>query len=191
MARKTLADDELLDRLLELFRERGYEGVSLSELSEATGLEKASLYYRFPGGKADMVEAVLGHVDRWLAAHVIAPLQQSHKSPAARVRATARNLGKFYCDGRSSCVVNTLSLQAGETGPRKHVRASAKAVLDAFAAVARESGMRPAMARRRAEEALVDIQGALVLARAVGDRAVFRRVIHRLPSQLTSIRPVG
>ncbi|MEP7000146.1 MAG: helix-turn-helix domain-containing protein, partial [bacterium] len=40
--------DEVLDRLLDTFRDRGYEGASLAELSAATGLMKSSLYHYFP-----------------------------------------------------------------------------------------------------------------------------------------------
>jgi Bacterial regulatory proteins, tetR family len=36
----------------------GFEGVSVKHLADATGLEKASLYYRCPGGKDEIVMAV-------------------------------------------------------------------------------------------------------------------------------------
>jgi AcrR family transcriptional regulator len=42
--------------LLKLFRQFGYDGVTLSKISQATGLGKASLYHYFPGGKAEMAE---------------------------------------------------------------------------------------------------------------------------------------
>ena len=57
-----VSKEELLDEALELFRASGYEGVSLSDLSRATGLEKPSLYFRFPGGKEQIVLAVLDRV---------------------------------------------------------------------------------------------------------------------------------
>lgn len=186
MARtKKLDDRELLARLLDLFREHGFEGVSLAALSAATGLEKASLYYRFPGGKADMAEAVLRYVDEWYATHIVAPLEQADRTPAERVRIISANLRKFYGDGRSNCVVNTLSLSGTAAGIRAHVKSSTQAVLAAFARVSRDSGFPPAAARRRAEEALGSLEGALVVARAIGDASAFRRAIDRLPSQLT------
>jgi AcrR family transcriptional regulator len=45
--------------LLDLFRQLGYDGVTLSKISQVTGLGKASLYHHFPGGKDEMVETVL------------------------------------------------------------------------------------------------------------------------------------
>ena len=44
--------------LAEAFREHGFEGASLAQLCEATGLGKGSLYHFFPGGKDEMAEVV-------------------------------------------------------------------------------------------------------------------------------------
>ena len=50
MARpQSVQDQDLMQRLSCVFRDVGYDGASLSILSEATGLKKASLYHRFPG----------------------------------------------------------------------------------------------------------------------------------------------
>lgn len=50
---------DAVSALAEVFREHGFEGASLSLLSKATGLGKGSLYNFFPGGKEEMMEAVL------------------------------------------------------------------------------------------------------------------------------------
>ena len=62
MAHSSINDADLAEKALELFRQRGYEGISLNDLVVVSGLEKASLYYRFPGGKKDMVFVVVAHV---------------------------------------------------------------------------------------------------------------------------------
>ena len=62
-----LNDDALLDGLLGVFRRYGYEGASLTRISAATGLKRSSLYYRFPGGKPEMVGAVLARANAWFA----------------------------------------------------------------------------------------------------------------------------
>ena len=45
MAYRVIDDDAFLE-IADLFRTYGFEGVSLKMLSDKTGLEKASLYYR-------------------------------------------------------------------------------------------------------------------------------------------------
>ena len=42
---------DLVDKLTDIFCEYGYDGTSLTILSQNTGLGRASLYYHFPGGK--------------------------------------------------------------------------------------------------------------------------------------------
>ena len=59
MASPKVHDEKLIERLTSVFRIYGYEGASLSRIAEATGLQRASLYHRFPGGKEEMAEAVL------------------------------------------------------------------------------------------------------------------------------------
>jgi TetR/AcrR family transcriptional repressor of lmrAB and yxaGH operons len=59
-------------------------------------------------------------------------------------------------------------------------------LIDALAKVAEQAGSRVSDARLRAEEALVTLQGSLVVARGVDDPAVFGRALSRLPAILSA-----
>ena len=184
MPLKKIDEDTLIEKLMDVFRLHGYEGASLSLIAEATGLKRASLYHRFPGGKEEMAEAVLSHVDNWFVSHVLAPLTGSG-TPAARIQEMAKRLNEFYGGGKKSCLLDSLTLGHADDPIRRHIEKSIAAWLEAMASVARESGLSPAMAKERAEEALVGIQGALVLARGTGNRKPFARVLQGLPQLLT------
>ena len=180
-----ITDEDLLQRLTRVFQDHGFEGASLSRISEATGLEKASLYHRFPGGKDQMAEAVMAHVGRWFVENLLAPLRETGPV-AARIRETGRRLQAFYEDGSRSCLLDTLSLRDGSRALHEAVGRTYAAWRDSFAAAAREAGLPAGLARRRAEEAIMSIHGALVLARAMGDTKPFVRALARLPELLTS-----
>ncbi len=184
MAHRTIADDELLDRALDLFRTYGVEGVSLSQLSEAVGLEKASLYHRFPGGKDEIVRAVVARVDQWFAQHVVAPLQ-AESSPRRRVAVVVEQLRAFYAGGDKSCITDVLSLPGADGELAAALKSAMQAWLKAFAEIARESGLPRGLAQTRAEDAIVRIQGALVLSRVLGNTQPFQRVLKLLPQMLT------
>jgi len=64
MAHRVISDDAFLE-IADLFRTYGFKGVSLKMLSDKTGLEKASLYYRHPEGKDQIVKAVAEYVPAW------------------------------------------------------------------------------------------------------------------------------
>lgn len=183
MAVQKIDDQLLLDRLTRVFQTYGFEGASLSRLTEATGLKRASLYHRFPGGKEEMASAVLQGADKAFAEQVLAPLAKEGL-PAERVEEMARRLGEYYGDGRKSCLLDTLSL-GDQKGPfRRHVRHSMMAWIEALEKLALEAGLSVEQAARRAEEAVLRVQGSLVLARATGDTRPFQRVLADLPKLL-------
>lgn len=185
MAHKTVSEEDLLDKALTLFRASGYEGVSLSELSKATGLEKASLYFRYPGGKEEIALTVVERVVAWFEQHVFAPLR-SDLAPRKRVVLVGEQLRVFYGNGKKSCLNDVLSLPGAGEKIESCIRAAMQAWLKAFTEIARESGLPLGTARLRAEEAIMRIEGSLVMARALGDVGPFDRTIKLLPELLTA-----
>lgn len=185
MSPRKIDEDELLERLTRVFTLHGYEGASLSRISVMTGLQRASLYHRFPGGKEEMAEAVLARADAIFLNHILAPLSGPGE-PAARIRSMARRLDEFYASGKRTCLLDSLSLGEPDSGIFRHVHGSFQTWLDALAGVAREAGASPAAARRLAADALIRIQGALVFTRITGDKRPFKRVLDSLPALLTA-----
>jgi len=175
--------EEVLNRLTVVFRERGYEGASLSELSRATGLVKASLYHYFPGGKAEMAEAVLARANQWLEETALAPLS-GPGTPKDRLEAMGEALRTFYAGGRAACLLGLLS--QGEVRDRfqAHVRAAMRRWAGAVASVLEEAGFPVDLAQARGEDAVIQIQGALVVARGLDDLAPFTRTLENLPARL-------
>lgn len=180
-----LSDERLLDALTEMFRTHGYEGTSLAMISEKTGLQKSSLYHRFPGGKEQMAYAVLEAAVASLAGHVLAPLRGTG-SVRTRVRKTARRISELYCDGRKACLLDTLSVGVPlQEGVSELLKRAHDLWIESFSAIAREAGMTPKSAQLRASEALVRLQGALVVSRIGGDTGAFDKMIAGLPDLLS------
>lgn len=184
MPRPRIHDDRLIDRLSEVFQTHGYDGASLSLLSQATGLQRASLYHRFPGGKEEMAQVVLDRAVRWLSEHALVPLARPG-SAEKRVRAMTAKLADYYDRGHRSCLLDTLTLGSRDSPLRERVSDAMKRWIEAMAATAVDAGASPNEAHRRAEAALVQIQGGLVVARGTGDSTAFLRALDELPRLLT------
>ena len=178
-------DEELLDRLTDVFRTHGFEGASLSRISEATGLQRASLYHRFPGGKEEMAKAVLERAGQWLGNRVLAPLSGPGQ-PAERIRKMAQELHLFYGGGRHSCLLDSLSFGFEDNDIKQHVREGMRGWVEALAKIAREAGVPTKKARQQAQDAISCIQGGLVLARVLNDTSPFERTLQNLPSVILS-----
>jgi AcrR family transcriptional regulator len=179
---QTVPDDELYDRLAQVFRVAGFEGASLGALAEGAGLQRASLYHRFPEGKAQMAEAVMGRV-RELFARAVEPMTSDPDVTAGVVEA-GRRISAIYADGTLPCVLDTLTLSGAPEGVRASAAGITASWIDAMATAAERGGASPDAARAAAEEAFVRIEGSLVLARLRGDPAAFRRAIAELPQML-------
>jgi AcrR family transcriptional regulator len=151
-------------------------------LSEATGLQRASLYHRFPDGKQQMAEEVLASATQWMGEHVIAPLRREGKL-AERLAEVRESLSDFYCAGSKSCLLNMLLTPRNLDGPlAPAIRSAFEALVSAFSYFAREAGVRDA--RKSAQRAVALIQGSLVLSRGLQNPKLFRDALAALESEL-------
>lgn len=176
----------LIAALGEAFRAHGYEGASLARLTAATGLGKGSLYHVFPGGKEEMAAAVLDEVDAWFEREMF----QTLRSAADPDRAIADMLDAadaYFRSGRRICLVGALALGDARELFARRLAAYFRAWRDALAEALARSGRPPATAADLAEETVAAIQGALVLARATDDPAVFTRTLDRLRRRLAAL----
>jgi TetR/AcrR family transcriptional repressor of lmrAB and yxaGH operons len=78
-----------------------------------------------------------------------------------------------------------MSIPGASEEVKKVLRGTLQGWLDAFTTVAREGGLTAAHARTRAEEAIVRLEGALVISRVLGENASFERTLKQLPDFLT------
>jgi AcrR family transcriptional regulator len=185
MARQaTVESGVLVQRLSEVFRGEGYDGASLTQLADATGLKKASLYHRFPDGKAQMAREVLSAADAWMQENVIAALTGEGR-PVERVARASAALEQYYRDGEAPCLFNMMA-SAGQHDEAlaEQIREALEHLIEAFAAVSRDAGQNEARARNRAERAVVMLEGSLVLSRGLRRPHAFQEFLRTLPKQL-------
>ena len=168
---------------MQVVRRHGYDGASLAELSKATGLGKSSLYHYFPDGKDDMVRAVLEHLGSQLQASIFGPLREAGP-PRRRVERMVKTVDGYYRGGREACVLGNLVLGTSRTRFGAKLRAIFDEWIDALAVALRDAGLSRSVARARAEDAVIRIEGALVLAGGMDDVSLFGRALKQLPAEL-------
>lgn len=175
---------EIVGILMELFRNRGYEAASLSDISEATGLGKSSLYYHFPGGKTDMAAAVMEMVAEWAQDHLIAPL---HSGPREkRVDALLSGFDALYSGGRKPCVIAALAVDAPDATIMSALNGVLGDIATALEGALIDSGVDGNTAHRLALDSLSRIQGALVLSKTLDDPAAFSLALENIRSDLAA-----
>ena len=178
-----LSRAEVLDRLLSVIRKSGYDGASLADLSAATGLGKSSLYHHFPNGKDDMVMAVLGALAVQLRDAVFTPLRQVG-TPRKRLDAMVKSVDAFYDGGHDPCILAQIALGSTRGRFRRPVAGIFADWVEAISEVLVDAQIPKVKARQRAEDAVMRIEGALILSGAVGDTRVFQRTLRTLTATL-------
>ena len=170
---------DTLSALAEVFREQGYAGASLTVLGQATGLGKGSLYHFFPGGKEEMLAAVLAEIDGWFEVNVFTPLADK-RDPDHAINAMFERVDGYFRSGRRVCLVGVLAVGDIRDRFADPVRSYFARWIAALAAALAEAGRSDAEAAALAEEVVASIQGAIVLARALDDASVFSRTMTKL-----------
>ena len=183
MARSVAERSDTLPALAEVFRGHGYEGASLAIISNATGLGKGSLYHFFPGGKAEMVSAVLAEIDRWFEDKIFAVLCETGE-PAKAILEMFRTVETYFSSGGRVCLVGVLALGDARDRFCDQVRRYFQRWIEALAKALGHLGRGKAAAVADAEEVVAGIQGAIVLARALNDTETFKRRMKRLQTRL-------
>jgi TetR/AcrR family transcriptional regulator, lmrAB and yxaGH operons repressor len=178
----TLSKDEILSRLMLLFRQSGYDGASLADIAKVTGFGKSSMYHHFPGGKADMAIAVLRHLQDQL--RVAFATLEDERSPEKKLDSVLRVVDTFYDAGRLACLLERLCASVDREVFAGPLRTSFVTFIDAFESIAHQAGLSGADAKSRAEAAVVEIQGALVVSVGANDPGVFTRALQRIRAQL-------
>lgn len=169
--------------LAETFRELGFEGATLSRITERTGIGKGSLYHFFPGGKEEMAAAVLAEVDRWFEDFVYEPLRRDE--PAAAIGAMWRNVDEYFRSGGRICLVGAFALDETRERFASTINGYFQRWIDALADALVRGGRAAGEARAAAEDAVVGIQGALVLSRALDDKSLFKRALDQMAKRLS------
>ena len=183
MARMVAERADAIAPLAEVFREHGYEGASLALISKATGLGKGSLYHFFPNGKEEMVRAVLDEIGQWFESAVYSPLRNESDANGA-VGAMLDSTDEYFRSGRRVCLVGALAVTNTRDLFAQAIRGYFVAWVDALQSALLRQGRDADQARLLAEEAVLAIQGAIVLSRALDDPAIFQRAIYRLRERL-------
>lgn len=172
-----------VSRLFSVFRRYGYDGATLTKIAEATGLGKASLYHHFPGGKEEMVTAVLTYTDSWLQDNILQSLR-GPGSPIDRLQAMGDRISELYDGGNQPCLLAILQVGSGRDAFHSQVKATLERWIDAIVAILVEAGLPPTVARGRGEDAIILIQGALVASQGLDDPSLFQRIVQALPQTL-------
>ena len=166
--------DRIIVATNELFRRNGYNGTSLSQISEAAGAPIGSIYHFFPGGKEALAVAVIdttGSIYRELFEAIAADAADPAGAFTDFFAGAAAVL--MESDFIDPCPIGTIAREVANTS--EPLRIAAQQAFDSWIAAARDhlvgAGVLPEAAEELAAVFVSTVEGTFVLSRTLRSTA--------------------
>ena len=186
MGQRSDAKLKMVEAARQLIRERGYHATAMSDVLELSEAPRGSVYFHFPGGKAQLAAEVAKAYARDQA-DMIGRAAEESDSVAELVgayvnRARENLIRSNYTQG---CTVAPLVLEGAAESDllANAVSAAFSLMMESLAFQFAFFGMDRASARELAEVVVSGVEGALVTARAFKSPAPFDSLLAALVDQ--------
>ena len=180
MRPQKILDTDMIAGLTKVFRDKGYEGASLNDLADVTGLKKASLYHRFPNGKQEMAESVLNYIDQWVDDNIFLPLMDENQPTKLRLKEALKNIGILYNGGENTCVLRAFSMQGGLSLFEQQIKSGMEKWISAFNALGISLQLTSIQSHQNAVQTLIELQGSLIVTRGLADTNIFESTLKNI-----------
>lgn len=168
-----------------LFRLRGFDGISIADVTKSAGLTHGGFYGHF-GAKEDLMAEACRHavrtmLDEWKAV--------AERSPDPLAAITRPYLSmRHRDDAGAGCLMAALGPDVSrQSAPvRKVVTECLRLVLDALARLT--TGRTAGAKRKEAIVTFVTLVGALVAARAINDSALAEEILQVTAASISRVR---
>lgn len=188
--------ERFIDAAVDAFRRNGYHGVGVQGLVEASGAPRGSFYHHFPGGKEELAALAVERAGRFVSGEIDAAFDAARDAGGATDPATAlahlsRRLGELLArsDWREGCPLAAIASDSLEALPA--LEATVRETLERWqrrlSGQLAAAGLAAAAADALAEEVLVLLEGAWMVARVRRSTAPFDTASAVLRARLEAV----
>jgi len=119
MARPSNARFRLIHAASALFRQRGYDGVGLTEILDLSGAPKGSFYHHFPEGKEQLAQACIHHAGEQISTLIDAAMNAAPDF-ATGIRQFAGGIASWFerSGFREGCPITSVVLARVPQSPQ-------------------------------------------------------------------------
>jgi TetR/AcrR family transcriptional regulator, lmrAB and yxaGH operons repressor len=155
----------MIERTAVLLAKKGLQGASFSEILQASGAPRGSLYHHFPGGKDELVLAAL----EYAGAQALGLLDRLSGKPAREIAEAFLSLWRSVLarsEFSAGCAVVAVTVAAESETLRARSAEILRSWREKLATLFAEGGMPRKKARAVAASLVAACEGAVILARA-------------------------
>ena len=167
--------ERIVEAAAQLFRERGFEGIGVADLMKEAGLTHGGFYGHFASKDDLIAEASVRALTRSLA--LLSDVGERASDDALSAVAGAYLARSHRDNPGAGCLLAALGPDVSRQGPavRRAATDHLRSAFDLLAKLVR--GTSKAARRQKAISTYATLVGAMVLARAVDDRALSQEIL--------------
>lgn len=179
MPLQKVSKEELIKKVLPVFKQKGYHNATMSELAQACGVRNALFYYYFKD-KEDLMAEVLQFFRTRSTLKLKTLVEDQDMSLSEKVQAFVQFLEGAYLGSFNGCIMANISLETAFDEPA--FLPILKSFFDDWIASMSTLFLhkfQPEIAREMAEATVQDIEGGILLMKLYKDKHYLEKALNR------------
>lgn len=169
---------------MKLFRKQSYFNTSMSEIADACGLQKGSLYHYFPS-KEDLMRKVIKNVHEFFKTNVFSHAYDKSIPPQQRLENLFTAAEKIFLNEEKGNLLGNMGVETALMAPEFNTLVQ-RFFLDFFHAVKTiyldKYGEK--IANELAERSVAEIEGSLMFSRVFNDHSYLKNTTKRILNRI-------
>lgn len=184
MPKQKVDEETIILEALKLFRQKSYFNTSMSDIAEACGLQKGSLYHYFPS-KEDLMKRVIKMVHEFFKTNVFAHAYDKSVAPQQRLENLFLAAEKVFLDEQTGSLLGNMGVETALMAPEFNTLVQ-RFFLDFFHAVKTIylDKYSEAVANELAERSVAEIEGSLMFSRVFNDHNYLKNTTKRILNRI-------
>ncbi|AHM58775.1 TetR family transcriptional regulator [Flammeovirgaceae bacterium 311] len=184
MAVKKVDKELIIQKACQVFRERGYGNTTMADIGKACGLLKGSIYYYF-SSKDELMLQVLIHDYVYTKDNVYSLAYLEQLSCKERLKQILQAMENYYFEAPGGCLMAKIGLESDQIMPEftKVIKLFFEDWITAFSYIF-QSHYDQEHALLLAEQAVQEIEGAIMLSVIFQDKKYYTRTSNKILSYL-------
>jgi TetR/AcrR family transcriptional repressor of nem operon len=189
MPKQKVDEQIIIIEALKLFRKQSYFNTSMSQIAEACGLQKGSLYHYFPS-KEDLMRKVIKNVHEYFKTNVFSHAYDKSEAPHKRLENLFYSAEKVFLNEEKGNLLGNMGVETALMAPEFNTLVQ-RFFVDFFHAVKTIylDKYPEKIATELAERSVAEIEGSLMFSRVFNDHTYLKNTIKRVLNRLETTNP--
>jgi len=184
MPKQKVDEQIIIIEALKLFRKQSYFNTSMSQIADACGLQKGSLYHYFPS-KEDLMRKVIKNVHEFFKTNVFSHAYDKSVAPQKRLERLFVSAEKVFLNEEKGNLLGNMGVETALMAPEFNTLVQ-RFFQDFFHAVKTIylDKYSEAVATELAERSVAEIEGSLMFSRVFNEPNYLRNTTKRILNRL-------